>query len=94
VTTSQIEALNLPSRPTKRTDSRAKAFEAEFGAGSVELDSIHPDALRAIVREAIEQHIDQNQLAVTKVAESSERQILRMFAADARAGRRGEGGTA
>ena len=91
VTTSQIETFNLPSRPTKRTDSRAKAFEAEFGRGSVELDSIHPDTLRAIVREAIERHIDKDQLAVTKVAERSEREILRMFAADAR-DRYGEGG--
>ena len=94
VTPAQIERLSLPLRPTKRTDSRAARFEAEFGAGSVELDAIHPDALRAMVRSAIERHIDRRELEVLMTAERNERQILRMFAADARAGRHSEGGTA
>ena len=59
VTPAQIERLSLLLRPTKRSDSRAARFTAEFGAGSVELDAIHPDTLRDIVREAIERHIDQ-----------------------------------
>jgi hypothetical protein len=58
VTLEQIAHLNLPLRPTKHSDSRAARFEAEYGQGSVELDAIHPDALRAIVREAIERHVD------------------------------------
>jgi hypothetical protein len=95
VTPQQIEHLNLPLRPTKRSDSRAARFTAEFGAGSVELDAIHPDMLRAIVRGAIERHIDQRQLEVLMAAERSERQMLRMFASDVRADRmNGEGGTA
>jgi hypothetical protein len=80
VTVEQIAEYALPTRPTKHTDSRAPKFEAEFGAGSVELDAIHPDTLRAIVRDAIEQHVDFDQLEVLKTAEANERQILEMFA--------------
>jgi hypothetical protein len=84
VTTEQIADLNLPLRPTKRSDSRAARFEAEFGQGSVELDAIHPDTLRAIVREAIARHVDFDRLEVLRVAEESERGILEMFAAGRR----------
>jgi hypothetical protein len=81
VTVEQIASLNLPTRPTKKTDSRAARFEAEFGQGSVELDAVHPDTLRSILREAIERHIDGDQLEVLKTAERSERKIIEMFAA-------------
>ena len=75
VTAQQIEAMNLPTRPTKQTDSRAKGFEGE----SVEVDAIPPGTLRSIVSECIVQHIDQEQLEVLKVAERSEREALRMW---------------
>jgi hypothetical protein len=44
VTPAQIAAWDLPSRPTKASDSRAKGF----GEVSVELDAIEPDRLRAL----------------------------------------------
>jgi hypothetical protein len=47
-----------------------------------------------MVRGAIERHIDQRELEVLMAAEQSERQILRMFAADARSGRHSQGGAA
>lgn len=72
----QIHTWNLPSRRTKTTDTRAKAFEGD----SVELDAIEPDKLRALVRDAIERHIDQEQLQVLKAAEESERELLLRFA--------------
>jgi hypothetical protein len=42
----QIQAWDLPTRPSKVSDTRCKAFFAEFGDGteSVELDAIHPTA--------------------------------------------------
>ena len=80
VTQEQIADFALPLRPTKRSDSRARAFEAQFGAGSVELDAIHPDTLRSIVREAIERHLPHRQLEVLKVAERSERELLTHWA--------------
>jgi hypothetical protein len=72
----QIVELDLPTRPTKRTDSRARTFEGD----SVEVDSIEPLTLRQMVRGCIEQHIDQRQLEVTRVAEESERAILEKLA--------------
>jgi hypothetical protein len=72
----QITALKLPTRPTKKTDSRSKDFQGE----SVEVDAIPPDTLRALAEECITQHIDARELEVMQVAEKSEQKILTMFA--------------
>ena len=72
VTPHQINVWNLPTRPTKATDSRAKGF----GAVSVELDAIEPEILRALVQVAIEDHLPATQLEVLKAAEDSERDLL------------------
>ncbi len=72
VTPEQIKAWNLPSRPTKQTDSRSKGF-SEI---SVELDAIPPDQLRELVRVCIEMHLPAAQLEVLQIAEQSERDIL------------------
>jgi hypothetical protein len=77
VTDWQISEWNLPSRPTKKSDPRAKGFSTE----SVELDAIHPDELRRLVQDAIDRHIDQDELRVLKVAEESERELLKGLAA-------------
>jgi hypothetical protein len=62
----------LPSRPTKASDTRSK----RFGDISVELDAISPDALRAIVLEAIERHLPEHQYEILKAAEESERKLI------------------
>lgn len=72
VTPEQVDAWSLPTRPTKRTDSRAKSSAGE----SVELDAILPAVLRRLVREAIEAHIDADQLRWTKETERLERDRL------------------
>lgn len=72
VTPAQIEEWSLPTRPTKRSDTRANGFEG----GSVEVDAIAPSLLRGLVREAIEQHIDHYALQLTRTVESSEREVL------------------
>jgi hypothetical protein len=68
----QIEQWGLPTRPTKKTDSRSKTFQGE----SVEVDAIPPDQLRELVRDCIEQHVDGRRLDLLRVAEQSERDIL------------------
>jgi hypothetical protein len=73
----QIKSWKLPSRPTKKTDSRAKSFGY---AQSVELDAIHPDRLRGLVEQAILRHLPQGQLDVLAVVEEDERDMLRLFA--------------
>jgi hypothetical protein len=73
VTPAQIDEWDLPTRPTKTSDTRAKAFGSNL---SVELDAIEPNQLRAIVQEAIEQHLPSDQFEVLKAAEESERKII------------------
>ena len=76
VTPEQIDALDLPTRPTKQTDTRA----ARFVGDSVEVDAIPSSKLREIVEAAIRQWIDPEQLHLTEVAERSEKAILRRIA--------------
>lgn len=73
----QIDAYGLQTRPTKTTDSRAK----NFGSESVEVDAIHPDQLRTIARNCIEQLIDAKILEGTRLVESAERDSLKEFIA-------------
>jgi hypothetical protein len=72
VTSDQIREWNLPTRPTKQSDSRSKGFDGE----SVELDAIPAGKLRDLVRDCIEWHIDPEHLRQLELAEQSERQIL------------------
>ena len=83
VTPEQINTWNLPTRPTKTSDSRAKGF----GDICVELDAIEPDRLRALVERAINRHLPQHQLAVMKEAEKSERDGLMKFVQSTKADR-------
>jgi hypothetical protein len=78
VTREQVERWNLPTRPTKQTDTRAKKFNSPT---SVELDAIPARQLRELVREVIERHVDREKLALLRVAEESERELLTKWAA-------------
>jgi hypothetical protein len=78
----QSQAWDLPTRPSKVSDTRCKAFFAQFGDGteSVELDAIHPDSLRGLVRDAIEQHVDHGQLEALRREEGAARAALQELA--------------
>ena len=73
VTLEQIQELNLPTRPTKRTDSRSTGWIG----GSVELDAIPSNVLRDMVEEKILLHVNEHQLDVILAAEESETAMLR-----------------
>jgi hypothetical protein len=73
----QIAEWNLPTRPTKKTDTRAKNWKG----GSVELDAIPANRLREICRSVIELHIDKSQLEQTRKVEEEERKTLELFEA-------------
>jgi len=75
----QIERWNLPTRPTKGSDTRSRRFQEVHGAESVELDAIPPDALRRLVREAIESHMDPWHLQQLQLVEREERNTLRQL---------------
>lgn len=78
VTPAQIALYGLPTRPTKSSDTRSAGFTGE----SVEVDAIPASTLRQIVREAIEQHIDPDELRLTQVVEAEERRLLTQLAGE------------
>lgn len=78
----QIEKWGLQTRPTKRTDSRAK----NFAGASVEVDAIPPAKLRELCRRCIERHIDEQQLQRTAKAELLERETLNTILGNFRKG--------
>lgn len=81
VTAEQIAEWRLPTRPTKASDSRCKGFVGD----SVEVDAIPPARLRQLVTDVIERHVDGEALKVTRVAEASEREVMRKLARTMRA---------
>jgi hypothetical protein len=72
VTREQIRRLKLPTRPTKKSDTRARDFKGR----SVELDAIPARELRRLVRRCIEQHINHSLLETTERIEEEERATL------------------
>lgn len=72
VTPAQIKEWKLPTRPTKKSDTRAKTFKGE----SVEVDAIPPTKLRELVGRCIEQHIDGDRLERMQAVEEAERDTL------------------
>jgi hypothetical protein len=76
VTRQQVDEWSLPTRATKPQDTRAKKFVGT----SVELDAIPAAKLRELVRGCIERHVDKEQLALLRLTEESERQLLSKWA--------------
>jgi hypothetical protein len=76
VTPEQIEEWDLPTRPNKNSDRRTIKFTGE---ASVELDAIEPGQLRQLIENAIQQHIDQDELDILLEAEKSEREGMRAW---------------
>jgi hypothetical protein len=76
VTREQIEAWDLPSRPTKKRDTRSRGFRGE----STELDAIAPSELRRLADDCISWHVDQEELARLKETEQEERETLQVIA--------------
>jgi hypothetical protein len=63
----------LPTREPKRKSRNDQGWPYPFAC---ELDAIEPDDLRALVRQAIEQHLPKTQLKMLKIAEQSERELI------------------
>jgi hypothetical protein len=58
----QIEEMGLPTRPTKKSDTRS----ANFGDESVELDAIEPNALRELVNDALSGCFEDGEAALAR----------------------------
>ena len=70
MTEEQTKSLNLPTRPTKRSDPRSRGFSGE----SIEVDAIPVEQLRELTRDAIEEHLNQHTLAMLAKTEEAERE--------------------
>ena len=76
MTPEQIDALALPTRPTKTTDTRSKGFQG----GSVEVDAIPPAELRRLAESCITRHIDRDIYHRLMAVEEAERETLLQIA--------------
>lgn len=72
----QVKDLDLPTRPPKRNTAADQRWPYDFAA---ELDAIPPDDLRAMVRDAIEDHLPTWELNRLKKIELEERNTLWQF---------------
>jgi hypothetical protein len=75
VTPEQIAMYELPTRPTKASDSRAKTFKGD----SVEIDAMNRDVLLTLVEDSITQHLRAGALARMRAIERAEREALEQF---------------
>jgi Protein of unknown function C-terminus (DUF2399) len=78
VTPEQIVRMNLPTRPTKKSDSRAKSWTAE----SVELDAIPANILRQLVEDCIRIHVPAHHLEWVQDIAQLERETLKRMTED------------
>lgn len=58
ITLEQIERYNPPPNPAKITDPRARAYIAEYGEDSWEVDALPPVVLNEVLTEALENLVD------------------------------------
>lgn len=68
--------LTRPTKLTRNLHAKHASWKSLSIEESVEVDALPPSILRDLVNEAIERHIDPDQLAITKEAEKSEKAIL------------------
>ncbi len=72
----QINQYNLPTRPTKAGDTRAK----NWTGGCVEIDALSTGTIQGMVRDAITKHIDNDAWARLQQTEAMERESLTLMA--------------
>lgn len=49
----QVQALSLPPNPAKLSDARARAYVAQYGRESWELDALSPQYIERLIEEAV-----------------------------------------
>jgi hypothetical protein len=77
VTPEQVRSLNLPTRPPKRVTAADRRWPHTYAC---EVDAVPPDHLRALVEDAINEHLPQDEFKILKQAEASERNLLTAWA--------------
>lgn len=90
LTAEQVEQFNLPTAPAKATDSRTKAWWGE----TCQLEALAPNQIADLLRAAIEEVLDLEQVAFERGEEAEERlELIKLFlpAPSSTAGRINEG---
>jgi hypothetical protein len=83
VTRQQIRELRLPTKPAKiAKNTHATAIGWNSADGTVEAEAIEPAYLRSILRDALESHVDREQLAMLRLIEAEERETLMRLTAE------------
>jgi hypothetical protein len=72
----QIIAYAPPPNPAKVTDSRSRAYIAEYGEESWELDALEPAVLSALIQDAIDEAKDHERWDEDEAAEDEHRANL------------------
>jgi len=78
LTPEQVEAYALPRNPCaiKEKDTRTREYMERFGDLAVELDALPPATLEALVREAIESHLDMSAFQEARDLQDEEREQI------------------
>jgi hypothetical protein len=79
LTREQIDRWRLPTRPTKREKS---GFGKNFDPDSVDIDTMDPRELRALVRACIEYHLAPRQVETLHTVEQEEQRFLQWLAVE------------
>lgn len=72
----QVDEYQPPPNPTKTTDARAEGYIREYGEESWELDALEPNVLANLVRDAVEQVIDQDAWHTATESEDEGKRLL------------------
>lgn len=76
----QVDEMDLIPAPVKLTDSRATGFIAEHGEDVYELDAIEPNALQDMIRDAVNEHFDEDAFDERNgLVERGKRKIARLL---------------
>lgn len=79
LTKEQIKKYNPPPNPAKFKDPRSKAYIAEFGNKSWEVDALNPKTLNALVTSEIENLIDIDKFNTILRQEEDDKEKLEQF---------------
>ena len=72
LTAEQVEQYDLPTAPPKATDTRSKTWTG----GTCQLEALPPPVIADILRDAIERHIDPDQLEHDTKLEAHDRMMI------------------
>jgi len=75
----QVEMWQPPENPAKEADARFQAYAREFGESSWELDAVEPRQLAELVREAVNQRMDDELWAEAVERENEMKSELQAF---------------